>query len=411
MMDVSKKLAIEGGIPAVESKPVEQWSTITEQDIEAIADYLRTQPLSVQSGGVMAEFEQEFANYIGCKYAVSTNNGTASLMAALFACGIGTDDEVIVPTYGFHGIVIAILQLGAKAILCDIDPKTLTIDPQDVKSKITKATKVVIALHVWGNPCDMKNLVQIGNTNNIALISDAAHAHGAESNGKPLGNIEDIAFFSLGFGKLISGGELGIAVTNNIEYYERMLLYGHINRIPRALSTEKYKIYPNSIGPKLRPHALSMVLALGQLRRYEQKKLLNVKTNQTLRKYIDQIPGFSSQAVLSDSNPVYWRFAIIADRDYWDGVRPDTLVKALKAEGVPIIPNEYAPLLDENRLWQWPSYRGRVISSPNPQAHAVNPWIITLPAYTQINEAEIKAIGNVFEKISQNRAKLRSLKQ
>jgi len=410
---VKEELAVNGGKPVINDKISKRLTkrnqTITDKDIEAVVNYLKNEPLSIQSGGVMEEFEQKFAEYIGCRHAVSTHNGTSALMAALFACGIGPGDEVIIPTYAFHGIAIAVLLSGAKVIFCDVDPHTLTIDPLDVERKITESTKAIIGLHVWGNPYNIDMLREICNRYGLILISDASHALGAEFGGKRVGSLEDISIFSLGFSKLINAGELGIAVTNNIDYYDRMLLYGHVNRVPKALYTKKYKKYPNSIGPKIRPHVLALVLALRQLQRYEQKKLLNIKTNRTICEHICDIPGFLPQATLPKSNRVYSRLILIADKDYWTEIKPYLLLKALKAEGLPIIPNEYDPLLDDSKLWEWPSYKNRVIRSLNPQAHSVNPWIVTLPSFLHLSENEIKAIRNAFEKISQNREKLRRL--
>ena len=203
----------------------DNWNDINGDDIKNVSDYMRNEPLACIDGGVLKKFEDDFACYIGTKYAVAYSSGTAAIYAAVYACDCGRGTNTILSEYSYFGAVYAVLENQGIARLCPFDSETLNIDVAAIHKFIDSNTKAVLITHTWGNPCDMDKLNQIKQQYDIKIISDASHAHGAEWRGKKIGNIdcEDIACFSLGKGKLISGGELGIAVTNN------KILYDNIN--------------------------------------------------------------------------------------------------------------------------------------------------------------------------------------
>jgi len=393
---------MNGGESVINAPIEDQWALDNTIMANVIAEYLNNHPISIQRGGIMRDFEFALSEYIGCKHAVSTNNGTSALLSALFACDLNKDDEVVVPVYCFHGTVIAILQFHAKVVLCDIDPKTLNIDIEDLKRKITDQTKIVIAFHAWGNPSNMDMIKELCSERNIKIISDAVHAFGAEYRNKRIGNIEDIAIYSFGFNKMINAGELGAAVTNDLESFERMLLYGHVNRAPQEITLTKYKDYENSIGPKLRPHTLALAIANQQLVDYDRKKCSSNDVNKALSKGINKIDGFMVQEEMENAERVFFQLPILLDSNGWGGIQPKTIIQALQAEGLAIIENEYNILLDQLNLWNWPTYKGRVISSNNDNAHSINPKIFMIPSYNYLEDEKIEQIIEVFDKVSQS---------
>ncbi len=172
-------------------------------------------------GKYLPLFEEKFANYIGAKYATGVCNGTIALHLALITLGIGEGDEVIVPTLTYIASVNAITYVGAKPVFCDSLRDTWQMNPTDVKHRITGKTKAIMAVHLYGHPCEMDELVQICKENNIFLIEDCAEAIGSEYKGQKVGTFGDISCFSFFGNKTITTGEGGMIVTNDETLIQR----------------------------------------------------------------------------------------------------------------------------------------------------------------------------------------------
>ncbi|MCD6222086.1 MAG: DegT/DnrJ/EryC1/StrS family aminotransferase [Thermoplasmata archaeon] len=165
------------------------------------------------------EFEKEFAKFSGAKYGVATNSGTSALHVAMLSVGIERGDEVIVPSHTFIATVSPLLHIGAKPVFAEIDEKTYTMDVNDVRKKITKKTKAIIPVHLYGQPADMDAIKEIADEYGLIIIEDACQAHGAEYKGRRAGSIGNIAAFSFFPSKnLTVAGDGGMIVTNNEEY-------------------------------------------------------------------------------------------------------------------------------------------------------------------------------------------------
>ncbi|MDO9256199.1 MAG: DegT/DnrJ/EryC1/StrS family aminotransferase [Bacteroidales bacterium] len=166
-------------------------------------------------GKYVSAFEEHFADYLGIEHATAVNNGTVAIHVALLALGIGPGDEVIVPTLTYIATVNPVLYVGATPVFADCDKTYWQIDPEDVKRKITSKTKAVIAVHLYGHPCPMDELVEICTQNNIFLIEDCAESLGSTYKGKHTGTFGDIAAFSFFGNKTITTGEGGMVVTKS----------------------------------------------------------------------------------------------------------------------------------------------------------------------------------------------------
>ncbi len=174
-------------------------------------------------GGEVEAFENEFANFIETKYCVGVANGTDALHLALRAFDIGFNDEVITSSHTAVATASAIAMSGAKPIFVDIESEFYTIDTTKIKAAITPKTKAIIAVHIYGQPCDMNTLVAIAKEHNLALIEDCAQAHGAEFNGKKVGSIGDIGCFSFYPTKNLGAiGDGGAITTNSAEIYAKI---------------------------------------------------------------------------------------------------------------------------------------------------------------------------------------------
>lgn len=197
--------------------------TIEDDDIQAVVDVLRGDYLT--TGPKIAEFEKMVADYVGAKYAVAISNGTSALHAACHAAGIGPGDEVITTPLTFAASANCVLYCGGTPVFADVDERTYNIDPEDIRRKITKKTKAIIAVHLAGQPCEMDEIHEIAKEHNLLVIEDGAHALGSEYKGKKVGTLSDMTTFSFHPVKPITTGEGGMIVTDNEEFYQKMILF------------------------------------------------------------------------------------------------------------------------------------------------------------------------------------------
>lgn len=197
--------------------------TIDQDDIQAVVDVLKSDFLT--TGPKIAEFEQTVADYVGAKYAVAISNGTSALHAACFAAGIGPGDEVITTPLTFAASANCVLYCGGTPVFADVDPKTYNIDPEDIQRKITDRTKAIIAVHLAGQPCDMDAIHSIAREHGLIVIEDGAHALGSVYKGKKVGSMSDMTTFSFHPVKPITTGEGGMIVTDNEDFYKKMILF------------------------------------------------------------------------------------------------------------------------------------------------------------------------------------------
>ena len=197
--------------------------TIEQDDIQAVIDVLKSDFLT--TGPKIAEFEQTVADYVGAKYAVAISNGTSALHAACFAAGIGPGDEVITTPLTFAASANCVLYCGGTPVFADVDPKTYNIDPEDIRRKITDRTKAIIAVHLAGQPCDMDAIHSIAREHGLIVIEDGAHALGSVYKGKKVGSMSDMTTFSFHPVKPITTGEGGMIVTDNEDFYKKMILF------------------------------------------------------------------------------------------------------------------------------------------------------------------------------------------
>ena len=406
MVGDKMKLAINGGTPVLKKPIMEKWIDITESDIEKVVEYLRNKPISIINGGVLDEFEKSFASYVGAKYAVAYCNGTAALHAASFACGANSNTNFISSIYSYQGTINSLLENNTRVTLVNYEKDFFTVDIDEVEKNITKDTVGILVTNCWGNLVDYEKLKKLKQKYDLKIIIDSSHSHGACYREKKVGSIEceDVVCFSFGKNKLISAGELGIAVTNDLDLYERLLFIGHPNRVPDKISHNmELKEYTNGIGNKYRPHPLAMVLALEQLKRFDKKIEKNISTNQYLINEISKIKGFYCVNQHKSCKRVFWKLQIFADLEYWKNVPLEKIVKALEAEGLTLQQFHNYNLEENIKLWSYERYSGQIINkstldSPNN--------VIVLPGYVDITKGECLKIVKIFKKISKNKEEL-----
>lgn len=212
----------------------------------------------------VVKFEEEFAAYSNAKYCVAVSSGTGALLCCLAALGIGPGDEVIVPGYTFIASISSIILSKAIPVLAEID-ESLTIDPEDIKKKITKKTKAIMPVHMLGNPCDMDKIMAIAEEHNLYVIEDCCQAAGGSYKGKKLGTIGDIGAFSLNIFKTITAGDGGMVITNDYDLYERAFGFHDQGHKPNRTGVEVGN--RSIVGMNMRINELSGALALAQVRK------------------------------------------------------------------------------------------------------------------------------------------------
>lgn len=209
-------------------------------------------------GENVIQFEKKFADFCDVKYSICSSSGTAALFLSLTALDIGPKDEVIVPSFSFIATASPVLHVGAKPIFADIDLETYTMDPIDVEKKITKRTKAIIPVHLYGHPANMDPLIDIAEDNNLFVIEDCCQAHGAEYNGRKIGGLAHLAFFSFYPSKNMTVcGDGGIVTTNDEEITDKIrMLRNHGRR-------EKYT--HELLGYNLRFNEIQAAIGIKQL--------------------------------------------------------------------------------------------------------------------------------------------------
>lgn len=275
---------------------------IEKAEIDAVNKVLMSGRL-VQ-GPLVKELEKDFSLLCGIKYAIATNNGTSALHTALHSLGIGKGDEVITTPFTFVATANAILMVGAKPIFVDIDEETFNIDSELIGRKITKDTKAILAVDLFGQPADYKKINQIAKKYGLFVVEDAAQSIGATYFNKKTGNLADIGTFSLYATKNITSGEGGMITTNNKNYYEKSKLF----RSHGQDENDRYSYL--GLGYNYRMTDIAAAIALQQLKKID---FLTRKRKQIAGIYnseLKDIKGLITPKVKTGIESVYHQYAI-----------------------------------------------------------------------------------------------------
>jgi perosamine synthetase len=261
------------------------------------------------AGAYIARFEEAFARFLGVKYAITTTNGTAALHLAIASLGIGKNDEVIMPDLTIISCPLSVMYTGAAPVFVDVDPVTFTIDPARIEEKITKRTRAIMVVHLYGHPADMDPIMRIAKKHKLAVIEDAAEAHGALYKSKPVGTIGTVATFSFYANKIVTTGEGGMVVTNNSRIAGRARFLKDLAHSPRR------RFWHEKIGFNYRMTNVSAAIGLAQLesvRQYIAKKKWMARE---YAKALRRIPYLTLPPHQTWANSVYWMYALTLTKD------------------------------------------------------------------------------------------------
>jgi len=347
-MREKNQLAIQGGLKTIEDDyPHFVWPVIDKKIEKAVVSQLYKTISIYDRSGIFEEFEDSFAKYHDRKYALLCSSGTLAIHSMFVAANFSAGDEVICPAYTFFATVTPLLFTGAKPVLCDCDENG-NIDPKEIKKKITPKTKAVVITHMWGIPCQMDKIVDICKKNNLLLLEDCSHAHGARYKGRVVGSFGDLAAWSLQGPKNITGGEGGILVTDNKDFYSHSLLLGHYNkRCFQEIDKNSvyYKYATTGMGLKYRAHPLAIAIAyelfknIDQTRRIKQKFAKSIINNLRKNDSIKLLPAMTDENI----QPSWYALVFLCKFKQRSAAE---IVGALKAEGLNSIdlPKSTSPL-------------------------------------------------------------------
>jgi dTDP-4-amino-4,6-dideoxygalactose transaminase len=264
----------------------------------------------------------------------------------MFGVGLGPGDEFICPSYTWICSLSGGLMLGARPVLCESDPESLVLDPEAVRKKITDKTRAIVAVHLWGNVCDMDALLAISEETGIPIIEDCSHAHGATYKGKHVGTLGKVGCWSLQGSKSVSAGEGGVVATDDIDVFERACILGQVNRLGGVdLATERYQdLQPYGIGMKTRSHPLGIGIASVQLEKLDGLNQRRGAFIEAVEAGLADVPGIKPIKVYEGAQRGgFYGFPMLHVPEE-SGVSTEAFVAALQAEGLPAKGNPYPPL-------------------------------------------------------------------
>jgi perosamine synthetase len=348
-----------------------------EEELKNVIEAVNSGWIS-SKGKFIEEFEREFARYCGVKYGVATANGTVALHLALKALGIGKGDEVIVPALTFVATANAVTYCNAKPVFVDSHPEYWCINPEKIEEKITKNTKAIVVVHLYGHPCDMDWIEDIAEDRGLYVIEDAAEAHGAEYKGKKVGSFGDIACFSFYGNKIITTGEGGMCITNNEELAEKMrILRDH------GMSIER-KYWHVVTGFNYRMTNLQAAIGVAQLKKLD--KFIE-KKRQIAKWYAEELKELEDKELvklhpeMNWAKCVFWMYSILIE-DKAKTSR-DELMKKLEKKGIEtrpfFVPMHKLPIYNTNEKL--------------PVAEKLAERGLNLPSSVKLEEKEIKFVA------------------
>lgn len=332
------KLALLGGKPtiAAETSPdMFHWPIVTKEMEEAVLEVLRAGNMS--GTDITKKFEAEYAAWQGSKYALAHSSGTAALQGAMYGIGLGPGDEMICPSMTYWASAMPALSLGASVVFADIDPETVCLCPKSFEERITPRTKAVMVVHYAAVPADMDGIMAVARKHNIKVIEDLSHAQGGFYKGRMLGTFGDVAATSLMSGKSFAIGEGGMLHTDNLEIYERAILWGHHDR--HGWVREETKAGAGGVpwgGYKYRIHQLSSVVGREQIKKYPAEIAEIDKAMKYFWSLLDGLPGIKWCYPKDEGSTKSGWYATHAffDSEALQGLSLNRFIEALHAEGM-----------------------------------------------------------------------------
>jgi perosamine synthetase len=368
--------------------------TLDDEDIQEVVEVLRSDWLT--TGPKVAEFEEAFSRYVGAKYAIAVSSGTAALHTAMFALGIGSGHEVIVPAMTFAASANCVVYQGGIPVFVDVVPDTLLIDPKDVESKITPETKAIIAVDYAGQPCDYDALKEIAKCHHLSLVADACHSLGATYQGRQVGSLADLNVFSFHPVKHITTGEGGMITTDDEEYAQRLRIFRNhgITTDHRQRESQGSWFYEMvDLGYNYRITDFQCALGLSQMKKLPRWLERRQEIARHYREVFAGIKGITPLRVKSDVSHAYHLYVICLNYDE-TGIERGEFFRAMRSRGIGVNVH-YIP------VHLHPFYLNRFGTGPGlcPVAESAYEQILSLPMYPAMTNADVEIVINTVRSL------------
>ncbi|WP_135604363.1 DegT/DnrJ/EryC1/StrS aminotransferase family protein [Methanococcoides sp. NM1] len=338
------------------------------EEIDAVSEVLASGIIA--EGKCVVEFESAFAEYIGTEHAIAVNSGTAALHAALLAHGIGKGDEVITTSFSFIATANSIIYTGARPEFVDIEPETFNINTDIIEDSITKDTKALMPVHLYGHPAEMKQINEIAEDHDLAIIEDSCQAHGATYHGKKVGSFGTGAF-SFYPTKNMTTGEGGIITTNDSEIARKA-------RMIRAHGSQERYIH-EMIGYNFRMTDIAAAIGLAQLKKVDEFNLKRRKNAQLLSEGLKDVSGVTIPTIREGCEHMFHQYTIRAEKR-------DVLITKLNENGIGT--GVYYPI----PIHMQPTYIEAEYNYNLPVCEKAAKEVISLPVHPGVSEKDVKHI-------------------
>ena len=357
--------------------------SITELEVEYATD-AATNGWGEHCYDYIIRFEEAFKAHLGVKYAIATSSCTGALHMGMHALGIGPGDEVIMADSNWIATAAPIVHLGAEPVFVDLLPESWCLDPEQVEAAITLKTKAIVAVHLYGNLCDMDALVAIGKRHGIPVIEDAAEAVGSEYHGKKAGSMGRFGAFSFHGTKTITTGEGGMFVTNDPDLYEKVLTLSNHGRA----RGQKKQFWPDLVGFKYKMSNIQAAIGCAQMQRIEN--LIRMKRTIFLwyQNCLQDLPIRMNPEPEGCTNG-YWMPTLVVDKDIT--FDRDCLIDELKAKGV------------DARVFFWPLSStptgGRKSHNKQYLSESIHLRSLNLPSHHNLSNSDADYVSNIVRRI------------
>jgi len=326
-------------------------------------------------------FEKKFAEYVGRKYALATSSCTAAIHLAYLSLGVKERDEVIAPNITWIACVEPLYYIGAKPVFADIDPDTWCIDPEDIERKVTKKTKAIMIVDLYGNMPDMEKISRIAKKHDLKIIEDAAEAVGSEYQGRKAGSFGDVSCFSFHGSKTMVTGEGGMLLTDDKETIEKAAYYSDHCK-------DKKKAFWNlEIGYKYKMSNFQAACGLAQLERIEELVAKKMRIFKWYQKRLSGVPGLELNLQRPGTKNSYWMVTVVFDKK--QRINKEKMMKEFLELGIQARPFFY-PLSSLPAIG---------VKAKTPVSFDISSRAINLPCGLNIREKQVEYICKCLKKI------------
>lgn len=378
------------------------WPTYSEEEIDAVANVLRSGKVNYWTGQEGRLFEQEFADFCGAKYAVALANGTLALELALRSLGIGEGDEVVVTSRTFIASASAIVAVGATPVFSDVDGDSQNSTAETIAAVLTDRSKAIITVHLAGWPCDMGPIMELARKHEIKVVEDCAQAHGARYKGRSVGSIGDVAAWSFCQDKIMTtGGEGGMMTTNDRELWEAAWAYKDHGKSWSAVYEKAhppgFRWLHESFGSNWRMTEMQATIGRTQLKKMEIWQALRTRHANAIMAVGKEFPELIRVVEPPEEIRHAWYkcYLFVRPKNLGEGWSRDRIQDEIEAEGVPCFAGSCSEIYLE-RAFDDIDCRPE---TPLPVAHQLGETSLMFLVHPTLLDAELEMTTNAIRTV------------